>query len=1301
MKRKLIALLLFLAMLAADFSYAFADEMGTAEVTAAETEAESTVEEAEPEEVASEEALSEEEEELVSEQETTTEDQVVAIAETGSEELTEEYTEKEEITETVMASEDPTVEEVKPETAMPAEEDFEATADTAEEQPEKVKAELTVPETEIEKTPVSRNTKSETPMREDGRTVIDSGTCGDDLTWTMYEDGELIISGTGDMYDYSIDWGEKASYEYAPWYGDCGLIKKVSIVAGVTSIGNGAFNWCKKLTEVTIPNSVISIGEGAFYECSSLADLCIPEGVLSIGSYAFYNCGSLTSIVIPESVTSLGSYAFFDCDNLREATLLNEKTTIGNYALFFIYGDWDKEICDGATLYGYSKSTAEEYATRNNIKFVIYCEHKNTHEVSAIEPTCNSWGYTAGVYCDDCGRYVSGHEWVDKLSHTDENEDGICDTCGNKAAKPIELGFCGDDLLWEMFADGELVISGTGKMYDYSYPDEGEKKATEPSPWCNSYRDDIQMLSIEEGVTSIGTYAFYECRNLKDVYLPESLTSIGFSAFDYCYKLGGLVIPDAVAEIGANAFFYCSSLTRVTIPGGVTELKNYTFGWCEGLNRVDIINDSILIEEDAFRYSRPTLYGHKDSATQRFADDNGYSFVKLCRHINTIEKTVEEPSCGSYGYTAGVYCNDCGEYISGHKRIDKLPHKDEDGNGVCDVCKRSLEVVSSGKCGKNITWTLYKDGYLALNGSGAMTDYSQGKTPWNSKKATITTVELSEGITDICHYAFQGCENLKKVILSEGLEEIEDSAFERCINLTEVLLPDSLKTIGQDVFQNCTHLKDMVLPEWLRYIESAAFSNCSQLQSINIPRRIKVINPYTFRECTSLTEVVIPEGVYEICWSAFSGCSKLSKIIFLDKYEIEDEEFGVGCGIDDTAFEDCSSSLVVYGYEGTDIEYFAECNAFTFKPLPAITTQPKSTAVGNGKKATLSVKAYGLDDPQYQWYFRPGADDDWQPVGEESGTTATYSFTAAAEQDGYQYRCKVFNEERTLTSNAATLTVVTAKPTIKTQPKDTAVASTKKATFTIAATGKALSYQWYYRTSSTASWKKLTASSAKTATYSVTAESGKHGYQYYCAVTNPMGTVKSNTVTLTVVTAKPTIKTQPKAQTVKTGTKVTFKVVASGRALSYQWWYRTSSSGTWKKITSGTKASYSVTTAKKHNGYQYKCVVSNAKGSVTSKIVTLTVVAAKPTIKTQPTSQTVKSGAKAMFKVVASGTALSYQWSYRTSSTGTWKKITTAAGKKAAYTFTTAKKQNGYQYKCDVTNLMGTVTTKTVKLSVK
>lgn len=96
--------------------------------------------------------------------------------------------------------------------------------------------------------------------------AYESGTCGDNLTWTLDNNGTLTISGTGDMEDYSY------SYD-VPWYSPRLLIESVVIENGVTSIGSNAFYYCSSLTSVTIPDSVTSIGEYAFHNCINLKNV--------------------------------------------------------------------------------------------------------------------------------------------------------------------------------------------------------------------------------------------------------------------------------------------------------------------------------------------------------------------------------------------------------------------------------------------------------------------------------------------------------------------------------------------------------------------------------------------------------------------------------------------------------------------------------------------------------------------------------------------------------------------------------------------------------------------------------------------------------------------------------------------------------------------------------------------------------------------------------------------------------------------------------------------------------------------
>lgn len=105
-----------------------------------------------------------------------------------------------------------------------------------------------------------------------------------------------------------------------------------AIPAGVTSIADGAFEYCNKLTDIIIHDSVTSIGDDAFNTCEALTGITIPDSVASIGSSAFLECSKLTSISIPDGVTSIGEKTFFKCSKLTSITIPNSVLSIGENA---------------------------------------------------------------------------------------------------------------------------------------------------------------------------------------------------------------------------------------------------------------------------------------------------------------------------------------------------------------------------------------------------------------------------------------------------------------------------------------------------------------------------------------------------------------------------------------------------------------------------------------------------------------------------------------------------------------------------------------------------------------------------------------------------------------------------------------------------------------------------------------------------------------------------------------------------------------------------------------------------------
>ena len=163
-----------------------------------------------------------------------------------------------------------------------------------------------------------------------------------------------------------------------------------------------------------------------------------------------------------------------------------------------------------------------------------------------------------------------------------ETEDVVVeDVVASEAVSVIASGSCGDDLTWVLTSDGLLTISGTGAMDDY---DNSKFFNYFYVPWYE-YREQMSALKLENGITSIGSYAFEGCSGLTgNLEIPESVTSIGDFVFYNCSGLtGNLVIPKSVTSIGRFAFEGCSGFTgSLVIPKSVTSIESSAFSGCSG-----------------------------------------------------------------------------------------------------------------------------------------------------------------------------------------------------------------------------------------------------------------------------------------------------------------------------------------------------------------------------------------------------------------------------------------------------------------------------------------------------------------------------------------------------------------------------------------------------------------------------------------------------------------------------------------------------------------------------------------------
>lgn len=364
--------------------------------------------------------------------------------------------------------------------------------------------------------------------------------------------------------------------------------------------------------------------------------------------------------------------------------------------------------------------------------------------------------------------------------------------------------------------------------------------------------------------------------------------------------------------------------------------------------------------------------------------------------------------------------------------------------------------------------------------------------------------------------------------------------------------------------------------------------------------------------------------------------------------------------------------------------------------LPTITTQPANQTVYAGASASFSVIGDSTDTLTYQWQKKASGGSFTDVSG---ATAATLSLTNVQAADAADYRVIVSNRGGSVTSSAATLTVVLAPSA----PVATAASSVTTSGFT-ANWGSAAGATGYRLDVSTDSgfgsfvngYQNLDVGAALT--LAVTGLSDYTTYYYRVRAVNPAGpSVSSNTITAVTLATPLSITTQPADLSVVAGDDAIFTVAAtSTTTLSYQWQMKPPG-GSFANLPGATAASLTVTSAQLgDSGNVYQVVVTNAAGSVTSGSATLTVSAAAlpPSITTQPQAQSVKAGDTATFTVAATGTApLAYQWS---------KDLSPLPGATSTtLTLTNVQPSDAGSYTVTVTNVADSVTSNAAVLTVR
>lgn len=361
----------------------------------------------------------------------------------------------------------------------------------------------------------------------------------------------------------------------------------------------------------------------------------------------------------------------------------------------------------------------------------------------------------------------------------------------------------------------------------------------------------------------------------------------------------------------------------------------------------------------------------------------------------------------------------------------------------------------------------------------------------------------------------------------------------------------------------------------------------------------------------------------------------------------------------------------------------------TVNSAPNITVQPQNTSVCTGGNATFNITATGTS-LTYQWQLSTDGGTTYNNIG--GATSSSYTVTGAtAGMNGNRYRCIVTGvcAPATATSSGAILTVV-ASLSITTQPADVTACVGSNASFTVAATGSGINYQWQESTDGGTTWSNI--GGATSATYTITGvTAGQNGNRYRCNLTSPCGNATSNSALLTVNTL-PAITTHPQNVNICAGSSATFSVTATGTGITYQWQVSTDGGTTYSNITGETASSLTINPVTLGmNNNRYRCVVSGICTPAATSNAAILTTAASIVITTNPANSTICEGTNTSFTVAATGSGLNYQWEVSTNGGVSYTNVTNSSiysgATSATLTITSAPPSlNANRYRVVVSN---------------
>ena len=605
----------------------------------------------------------------------------------------------------------------------------------------------------------------------------------DENGYVIYYDGKVkaLINYTGNETKLTIpdDITELNCFALS----DCYNITSVTFGENsqLTSIGDGAFNWCESLESITIPDSVTSIGEGAFCCCAKLTSITIPDGVKSIGNHAFAGCSALESITIPDSVLNIGDSAFAECTALESITIPDSVLSIG-YSAFEGCTALKNITIPGSVLSigdnAFKECTALESATiSEGVKSIgdnAFYNCTNLVNVSLPDSLTSIsfntfYGCNLQTYDDGTAYYLGNSENHYLVLVSVISKEITSFTIDDKTKFIWSSAFSECRVLESIENTQNILCIGS---YAFEH--------------CNS----LTTFTIPYGVTTIENGTFFCCTNMQTITIPETVTSIGQSAFEGCNNLKSISIPNSVTSIGNKAFYECKKLENIIIPDGVTFIRYYTFYGCESLEWVSLPESVYYIDQFAF---------------------------KNCSSLKSI---IIPSAVTKIDFAAFLYCDVLTTVYYGGTEEGWSTISIEGNNGCLNGVRKYYFSQTEPQ----------KEGYFWHFDTDGVTPVSWGNEPNYSYGLAYSLNSDGKGYTVV---GMGDCIDKDLIIPSthEGLPvtAIGEKAFNGNTDITYVLIDRAVTSIGQGAFNLCSSLKNVYYngtkEEWETLCSSIGVSN--------------------------------------------------------------------------------------------------------------------------------------------------------------------------------------------------------------------------------------------------------------------------------------------------------------------------------------------------------------------------------------------------------------------------------------------------------------------------------------------